>query len=372
MLYQRINEIAGRIESRTGAIGFTILVSIVLLIAAALYVRPELYYVGAGMYFERLANNPFDFSQNNPFAFRILTPLISYIVGLRGKLFMVTNGIITLLFIGFIYRHFRVLSGRAGDALCAAAVITFSSTVLVTIAYSGFCDILSYLGIFAMWHWRKHFVLFSLFFAVALFNHENVLFLVPWLITIRMRDESQKMWSFITTVLGLGIVLIGFHFFRDWVTAERQITLSLSYYIEPLLADPFHWMRQPIQYYGLGLFTVFKAFWLIPIAVAILLWKERRKFDIIVLILPVVLASIQLIIAIDSTRMFTLGFMTMILAIEYLLRENKLELLQWLPALILVNLFVPQLYTASNVIENVRSTPMHLLRMWLENKPWWP
>jgi hypothetical protein len=70
--------------------------------------------------------------------------------------------------------------------------------------------------------------------------------------------------------------------------------------------------------------------------------------------------------------MFTLGFMTMVLSLKYLFKTDRLEFRKWIPALVAFNFLVPQISTAGETIELMRSTPMNLLRMWVENKPWWP
>ena len=371
-LFDRTDNYITRVELRLGPYGTAGVIALVLLLAAAIYVRPEGNYTQAGVWYEQMTNNPFDFSQNNAMGYRILTPMISYIIGLRGKLFMVTNAFIALIFIGFVYRHFRKLYSRPADAFFAAAILTFSSVVLVMIGYSGFCDILTYAAIFAMWHWRKNIYLYSLFFAVGVFNHEGMLFLLPWLIAIRCTEKKHFVSDLIQTVVGLAIVLTFYLFFRQWVVSQREVSLSLSFYLQPLLDDPLHWMRTPVQFYGLGLFTVFKALWIIPVAAGYLLWKEGRRRELWLMVLPIILASVQLVIAYDSTRMFTLGFMTMVLALEYLFATREFEFRRWLPGLFIINLFIPQLYTAANIIQIMRSTPMNLLRMWLEHMPWWP
>lgn len=372
MNYDRIDNLVIRAETRLGKYGFNLAIAIGLLILAAIYVRPEGNYTGAGTWFQRLAENPFDFSRDNINAFRILTPLLSYLVGLKGRLFMVTNLVIAAIFIGMVYRHFRTNSPRPADALFAAAIMTFSSVVLVMLGYSGFCDILSYLAIFAMWHWRKNIWLFMLFFAVGLFNHENIMFLLPWLIAIRMPGIDSKLRTVLATLLAMGIVIVLYMFFRNWVAAQGPVGLSLSFYLQPLLDDPLRWMRRPVQFYGLGLFTVFKILWIIPVMACYLSWQEGLKRKSILIAMPVALASLQLVIAFDTTRLFTLGFMSMVLALDYFFKSNTGWFRKWLPGLLVANFFVPQMYTAYDIVQLMRSTPMHLLRMLLENKPWWP
>ncbi len=372
MNYQRIDNFVVRSERLMSRPALVVAVAVGLLTLGAIYVRPEANYVRTGIWFEQLANNPFDFSRDNMIAFRILTPLISYLVGLTGKLFIITNLIFAAIFIGMIYEYFRKTAPRPGDAFVAATVLTFSSVVLVTIGYSGWCDILSYLAIFAMWRWKRNIWLFTFFFAVALFNHEGIMFLFPWLLILRLRETRWEFKAALVTLVGMGLVIAFYILFRGWVAADRHVSLTLGYYLQPLIDDPLHWMRRPLPYYCLGLFTVFKVLWIIPLTACYLLWKEGRKRESVFMAMPVVLASFQLIIAWDSTRMFTLGFMTMVLALEYLFKTDRVDLRKWVLGLVAFNLFVPQLYTAGSVIEIMQSTPMNLLRMFIDGKPWWP
>ena len=372
MLYDKIDVFMVRFEGRLGKIWTGVVLAFILLILAAIYVRPECNYVGAGVSFEKLANNPFNYSETNIYAFRIMTPLISYLIGLRGKLFMVTNAIFALIFIFMVFSHFRKLYSRPADALFAAGIMTFSSVILVMLFNSGWCDILTYLAIFAMWHWRRNFWLFTLFFAVGLFNHDSVMFLLPWLIAIRLTGGNKKVTILLLTLLSMGLVMALYFIYRNWVTSQMGVTLSMSYYLQPLLKDPLYWMSEKVPYYPLGWFTAFKILWVIPIAGCYLAWKEGQKWQSVLMAMPVVLAAAQLVIAIDTTRMFTLGFMSMILALEYFYSSNEDRLRKYLPALFAMNFIVPQMYTAGFKIQLMPSTPMNLLRMWLDNKPWWP
>lgn len=372
MDYQKIDNFVLNAEQRLGRRIFILAVAFGLLILAAIYVRPEGNYIFHGVRYEKLATNPFEFSEDNELSFRILTPLISYLIGLRGKLFIITNLIFVIIFIGMVFQYYRKTAPRPGDALIAAFILTFSAVVLETIYMSGFCDILSYVAIFAMWRWRKNIWLFVLFFAVSLFNHENILFLLPWLVIARLKDSDDKFKTLILTLLVIAIIIVFNYFYRQWVSSHRHVNLSPGFYLQPILNDPLHMIRLPMQYYGLGLFTVFKVLWIIPLTAYYYLWKDGRKKEVMFIALPVILASFQLIIAWDTTRMFTLGFMTMVLSLEYLFKTNQFEFRKWVPALVAFNFLVPQISTAGETIELMRSTPMNLLRMWVENKPWWP
>ncbi len=168
-----------RLERRFGPRRWGAMLATILMAAAALYARPAIHTSSLGLNFAQLANDPFG-STPNPVGYRLLTPLISYCLGLRGELIIVTNLLLAGLLIYLIYRHFREVSPRPGDAFIAAVTITFSLVTLTTIYYGGYCDSLSYLIIYFMWRYRgKPLVLYSLLF-LGLVNRETLAFLIPW------------------------------------------------------------------------------------------------------------------------------------------------------------------------------------------------
>ncbi len=139
---------------------------------AALYCLPSISTHHLGVHYRDLANNPFLFDSKNPASFRILTPFISYICGLRGEGIIITNILISIIMIGVIYRYFRSISKFPSDGLFAAFLITFSMVILSTLHNGGYCDILTYLIIFLMWRYQKKRPLFYLLFFLGLLNRE--------------------------------------------------------------------------------------------------------------------------------------------------------------------------------------------------------
>ncbi|MFZ1682963.1 MAG: hypothetical protein WAU88_02425, partial [Candidatus Zixiibacteriota bacterium] len=142
------------LEVKYGPRGLAAILSGLLMLAAAIYCRPALTTSSLGSKYALLAQNPFA-TDPNPVAYRVLTPLLSYCLDLRGELIIVTNLIIATLFVYLIYRYFRQTSPRPGDALIAAAVIASSLVTLSTLYYGGYCDSMTYLIIFLMWRARK-------------------------------------------------------------------------------------------------------------------------------------------------------------------------------------------------------------------------
>ena len=107
-------------------------------------------------------------------------------------------------------------------------------------------------------------------------------------------------------------------------------------------------------------------------AAAVSLWQRGDRKTVIGMLLFFGGAASQLIIAYDTTRMLTLSFLVMIIALEHFFRTDAFEFRRWAPWLFLFNLLIPQLYTAAQIIEIMKSTPMDLLQMILHGTPYWP
>ncbi len=370
MIYDQVNNVVLRGEAKFGRFWWIIFVSVALMILASIYVRPGTDYIGHGKAFESLTNNPFG-TEENFAGYRIMTPLISYLVGLRGRPFILVNLFFAAVTIGFVYSFFRKRAVQAGDSLVATACLTFSTVILVTIFYAGFCDALTYLAIFLMWRARSKPVVFYLLFVMGILNHESVVFLIPWFAYLRLQESPRKSTCLLELLLGFGLTLTGYMFFREWIASRRGISLSADYYLIPLAENPLYWIKKAYLFYGVGLFSVFKALWVFPLAAGISMWRNGCRNQIIGLLLPMVCAASQLIIAYDTTRMLTVGFMTMVIALIYLFKTDAFGFRKWAVWVILSNFLIPQLFTASNIIEIMRSTPVNILRMIIENRPWW-
>lgn len=370
-LYDRLNLIAEKGEARFGRWGWVILLAFILMLAASLYVRPGTNYVGHGVNFEALSRNPLDLRHGNILGYRIMTPLVAYLIGLRGKPFILLNLFFAGVTIGTVYRYFRASVVRAGDALFGALCITFSTVVLVTIYYAGFCDALTYLAIFLAWRWWSRPALFYPVFLIGILNHEGVLFTLPWFAYLKMIESPRKSVGLLEMLIGFGVTMAAYAVFRSWLSGAQDVGLSMTAYLRPIFNDPLAIIKHAYQYYWLGLFTVFKALWIFPVAAAIAMWKDRQKSQVIGMVLLMLCAASQLFLAYDTTRMLTLGFMVLIISLEYLFRTNAYGFRQWAPWVFLFNFFVPQLFTAATIIEIMHSTPSNLLRMIMEHGPWW-
>jgi len=143
------------------------------------------------------------------------------------------------------------------------------------------------------------------------------------------------------------------------------------YYLGPLRDDPFYWLVKSYPHSGLGLFTVFKLLWAIPVVAAVGLWRDGERREVYSMAILLVCTSAQLILAFDSSRMLTLCFPVVLIGLVYLFRSNAFHFRAWAVPLFIGNLIVPQLYTAGHTVEIMNSVPGNLLLMLLGVKDSW-
>jgi hypothetical protein len=341
------------------------------MIIACIYVRPGTNYVGHGVLFEALTKNPLDLRSGNVLGYRVLTPWICWAIGLRGRIFIIFNLIVACFSIGLVYCYFRRRVQQPGDALFAAGGLTFSAVILVTIYYAGFCDAMTYLLLFLMWQYRrKPWAFYPLFFA-GILNHEGILFLVPWWLYIFFRESTHRRRLLLEIPVGFGLVLTLFFLFRHWLSQGKEVGMTSVFYFGALINDPLLSIRNAFQFYWMGFFSVFKGLWIFVIAAAVSLWKGGEKPQVIGMVLLMACAACQLLVAIDSTRMFTLGFLVLIISLEHLYRTNAYDFRRWAIPVFVFNLFIPQMLTAGRYIEIMHSLPSNILRMIFEHAPYW-
>ncbi|UCG62926.1 MAG: hypothetical protein JSV52_06490 [Candidatus Zixiibacteriota bacterium] len=348
------------LESRMRMVGWTLLLSLLLIALATVYARIAVECTYLGRHYAALAENPFALGSSNPVSYRILTPLISYLIGLRGQGIIITNLLISVVMVACVYMYFRKTAPRPGDAFLMSTVITFSLVVLTSIHCGGYCDIMSYLLIFLMWWFRKHRTLFYLMFLAGLLNRESVLFLLPWFIVISLDSDRPWYLRIVEMIFGFGITILVYYLFRQWVTSGAEIKYSLSYYLEPFVTNPLQRLKRTVYYHSLGLFSVYKVLWVFPCVAALSWWRNRKYASLANVLILLLCAWAQLFLAIDTSRMFTLGFMVMIVAVDDLLKTDFMHFRRWAFWAVLFNLMIPQVYTAGKVVEVWQTLTTHI------------
>jgi hypothetical protein len=348
MLYDRLDGGVLWAERRLGLATWP-LIGLLLLGLAALYLKPGLEPAFLGRSYMNFSRDPFAFSGHSPVGFRILTPALAWFVGLGGDLLIVVNWAIAALFLAAAGSHFRRVARRPGDALLAVMIFAFSTVTLGTISMGYYCDSTTYLLVLALWITRGRPVFYVLFL-LALLNHESVAFLVPFFVALTLREGRPLAKAMRAQAFGFAAAFAIYFGFRVWVSSQMSVGFTLAYYFVPLLEDPLRVWRQTYGTQTLGLLSVFKALWLVPLAAA-LAAARRRRWGLLAS-WAVLLASVwaQLLFAYDSTRSFNLAFPLMVVALEELYRTNDFGFRRWLPALFLANLAIPQFFAVKKLV----------------------
>jgi hypothetical protein len=338
------------VEDRFKVQGGALLLALTLFLVSMIYVHPGWILGGFGNAYSAMASDPFGVHPNPLFPHRILTPLISYAIGLRGDNVMVTNLILALLFCFLIVWEFRRSTGEPYSALIAGIIFTFTLPTLNSLYNSGYCDSASLILTLVMWMVRRKLFWFYLCYFLSLLNRESALNLLPWFMLIRWTAVPGFSWKrLIEIAVGFGVVIGLYAYFYFWINTGQPTTYSLDYYLKPLSGNPLYWIRMG-KFQTLGLYTVFKFFWIIPVLAMVAWWKRKEWSLVLSCAILLAAAWTQFIVAFDSSRLLTQAYFVMFLALQYALRENPRNLDRWIGWLMVICLFTPTYYTASDVI----------------------
>lgn len=348
-------------EERYGRRGWGIRLTGLMMLAAALYARPSSHASFMGKYYAKLAAHPFGFDPDNPVPHRIATSLISYLIGMRGQLVIVTNVLLAAVLVFWVYDHYRRHTPRPGDAFLAAAIIASSFVTLSTLYFGGYNDALSFLMLFALLVFRERRWLFFAAFALALFNRETILFFVPWVVYLSLVDSTRKMRRVVELCVGLGIVIGGYWLFRGWLNQHQPIQYSAAFYAGPLIEDPLYWIRGSFSHLGLGYFSVFKALWIVPLAGALSAWLRGNHRLVMSMALLSACAFAQLFFAYDTSRLAAMTFPVMLLGLQQLFETGDFGFRRWIGPLVVLNLLIPNVAVAGKVVDVMQSLLGYLL-----------
>jgi hypothetical protein len=367
----RFGVIVENLERRWGRQLAALLVSLTSLAAAALYVRPAVKPVALGVLYGRMAEDPFTFIKGNYVAFRILTPLVSWCLGLRGQAIIITNLLAALTLLILVYLYFRREADHHREAVFAVLVLAFSLVTLTTVYYGGYTDSLTYVIVFLMWRYRSQPAVFYPLLLAGLLNRESIVFLLPWFWFLQYTETEQGSRFFPGRLIGLVVVIALFFLYRRWIGSQGEVPFRAMYYLEPMLTDPLHWFKRSYPESWLGFFSVFKLLWVFPVLWIVSLWRDRSWRPLWAIAILAFCTGAQLLVAYDSSRMLTLGFMVMIVSLKGLFAEDRYAIKKWGLPLLIGNLLVPQLYTAAHIVEFMHSVPARLFQTFVLNDPVW-
>jgi hypothetical protein len=359
-----------RAEARGGRTIVAFAVAGLLMVLSGIYVRPAIRTVALGQDYAAMASHPFDHARGTTVGYRVLTPLVSHLLGLSGERIIITNLLLATVLLALAYVYFRQSSRHPVDAVLAASTLAISLVTLTTIYYGGYTDSMTYVLLFLMYLFRRRPALFFALLLLNLMNRESVLFLVPWFLFVSAGERTSRKRWLAESAIGYGLVLAAVSLFRHVLAGIRPIEFGAAYYLQPLIHNPFFWFRRSFTCQEIGFLSVFKFSWFFVAFAVSSLWARGRWREVVSLGLLTACCGLQLLVAIDSSRLWTMSFPMMIIALQHLLAVHPRPFRRWAPAVLLANLWLPQMFTAGHLIEIMRSTPVCLLLTWLKHERW--
>jgi hypothetical protein len=193
---------------------------------------------------------------------------------------------------------------------------------------------------------------------LAFFNHEFIVYLIPW-IAFLLNDNSIKTKKYFETLFILVLLSLPYLFFRVYVSRHVDVEYDMGYYFN---YGNISWTLAHIKkLFLLGFFEAFKLFWLLPVLAIIYELRQKRNSLLIATLLIIAGTLMQLLIASDTSRLIGLAFPVILLS-AYILKEkwgNAFSKRLWL--LILINLFIPSYYIGQEYIIPFPPYIFHLL-----------
>jgi len=288
-----------KLEATLGLVKTGGILSFILLILAALYCLPALELINHGVDYAQLATTPFDLEGGNRFQNRILSPLIGYLLFLRGPLFIFVPLIMALLLIALMYSHLRKSEIDKVSALGICAIIVFSSPVLFTLHFAGYVDTTSYLLLFLCYVFRKSPLPIFVCYSLALLNHESNVFALPWIILLTGYNNESKTSDYLK-VAGASILAFLPLFLARYLFIEAETHLHFEFFTSVQNIKDSIWLQKDNLIYGV--FQSFKLFWCLPIVAGLMALRRRDFYIAGLLTCIVVCAGLQLFVAADTSR----------------------------------------------------------------------
>jgi hypothetical protein len=318
-----------------------------MLLCAILYGSPAWEPTFHGVTFSRMAESPWMISSENWVQYRILSPWLGYLFFLRGNNFVWFMLLIVVLFLGLIYLLSRKNGMSPVESLGIISLMAFSTPVLFLLHFPGYTDLTTYIFIVLLMMYAERKMLCYFIFGIALFNHEIILFLVPW-IAFLLNDNKYETKKYFQTLGRLFIASLPYCLFRFYVASHVDVHYDMSFYAS---GNNILWTLQHIwKLFPLGVFEAFKLFWLLPLLALLYYRKQKKNYFLISFVLIVAGTCLQMLIASDTSRLIGLAFPVILLG-AFAMKEKwgeKFSSRLWL--LVLINLFIPSCYVGQEVI----------------------
>jgi hypothetical protein len=292
-------------ESYFGRFTIAIFTGLVFLILAGSFyaVRYDTFYHGNG--FARLSLHPFEMQGENDLRFRILSPLMGYILFMRGTAFKFFMLLVLAMFFAVVYFSKRKEFFKPTEALGITALLVFSTLAFYQLYFPAYTDPTSFLLILLFMMFYKNIKLATLFIGLMLFNHENTVFLFPFFFLLLLNGE-YNFGKILRTIIPFIVAAIPYIIYRKFIASHAEVNFTTSYYFNP---GGMKWTREHVfPHLVKGVFHAFRFAWLIPAAAFIIDLYEKRYNEIVLLGVIFIFVLLQLAIAWDISRLVGLSF----------------------------------------------------------------
>jgi hypothetical protein len=344
---RKLAQTLSSMETRLGLLRTSFVIGLFLLAAAMFYVQPNFVPEFLGHGYSELSKHPLDLQSGNPLQYRILAPLLGYLIFLRGDLFFILPLLFAVFFISAIYFQYRKKKFSPIEAFIMTLLVAFSGAVLIPLIAPGYTDTITFFFLFLSFAYIRKIFHSAMFFGLALLNHESSLVLLPGLIYYSWIENNSTLRDKIKIVAAFLIACVPYLLYRWYVSRHAAVGYSLDFYfsrenIGIATKYLFHFLPAAIFY-------AFKLSWFFPLYLAIVMTREKKFSYPLLIVLMVLSAVLQLVIVFDYTRIISLAFPVILISAEQIRnRWGSEKFVRFSMMLILFNFFILQYYITND------------------------
>ena len=228
-MQKQINNSIVALEKIIGRFPVALLAGTVLELLAMLYTPPQWQPIFHGETFSKMSEAPWVLSSESWVQYRILSPILGYLIFLRGNNFVWFMLLIAVGFLSLIYLLARKKNLQPLEAIGISALMSFSTPLLFLLHFPGYTDLTTYIFILLLMMYHQKKTLCYLLFGVALFNHEIILFLVPWLVFLLNENKFAAKKYFLTLAVFI-LTALPYWLFRLYISSRVEIHYDLNFY----------------------------------------------------------------------------------------------------------------------------------------------
>ncbi len=355
---RKVNVIIFKCEKKIGIIFTGFMLSIILFCCAGLYVKPNFSLFQFGKYYAKIAADPFHFDGDIR-QFRILTPLIGYVLNLHGKAFIFVPLFISLLFLATLYIYFRRTKMQPISSLGITTMMAFSCPLLLIFYFQGYPDITSNLLILLSFIFIKK-PYWILFYGLSFFNHESNFFIAPalLLLSIDKKNIRKDIWRGILLLIIAILPVLCFRYYVSHLNTASHFTNAYFGW-----DNIIYCIRNNLDTIHIGVFHSYKLFWILPLYCSIMLVSQKRFWECACIILFIIGPLTQTIAAVDINRLMEPAFPAFLLSMQYFYRhcfKPDFKVILWL--LIIINIFVPEIIVISPFVIPRLILPIYVIQ----------